>query len=254
MIEEERTLPFQGLAEVYSNDFYKNQSRIRANHLLSVLSIENIKSSVAVDLGCGNGLVSDIISVGMNSRVVGVDISASMLGYSREYLIKNSNLNFINMNITKLGFKNETFDLAYSLFDVLNYLNTEDFNKFLNDLKYITKNKGFIALDFLTPLAFYDTDKNPDSIQIGEDFYYISKTNKISEELVNLDLTAFIKYRDDLYKKISEHHKLNLLNTTRIIKKLKDKDFTVKNVYDGEEIKEADENSWHVIIIAQNNA
>jgi ubiquinone/menaquinone biosynthesis C-methylase UbiE len=158
------------------------------------------------------------------------------------------------MNITKLGFKNETFDLAYSLFDVLNYLNTEDFNKFLNDLKYITKNKGFIALDFLTPLAFYDTDKNPDSIQIGEDFYYISKTNKISEELVNLDLTAFIKYRDDLYKKISEHHKLNLLNTTRIIKKLKDKDFTVKNVYDGEEIKEADENSWHVIIIAQNNA
>ncbi len=60
-----------------------------------------------------------------------------------------------------------------------------------------------------------------------------------------------MKYRNDLYKKISEHHRLNLFKTILIMKRLEDVGFTIKNVYDGEEIKEADENSWHVIVIAE---
>lgn len=71
-----------------------------------------IKDKCLVDLGCGNGEHVRRYSA-EGARVVGVDLSPGMLEVARE---KNPNSDFVLADVTKLPFKDETFDKAYSYF------------------------------------------------------------------------------------------------------------------------------------------
>lgn len=251
MIEEEKTLPFQELSEIYSKDFYRVKSLSRADHLLSILSLENVTSNRAIDLGCGNGIASNRIASGMNTTILGVDISTNMLEHAQKIGDENPALSFVNMDITHLNFEEDSFDFAFSIFDVLNYLGEEQLDQFLVNMRKILTDNAFIALDFLTPLTFYDTDYNPDSIHEEDEFYYISKAHILGPNSVGLDLIAFIKDRNDLYRKIKERHLLHLFEEKHVVQALQKASFRTISSYDGEELKKTDKHSWHVILIAQ---
>ncbi len=83
--------------------------------------LKELSVSSVVDIGCGSGafglgLVRDGYSV------LGVDISAKMVQNAQ-----NAGLNAKHIDICELD---EKFDAATAVFDVLNYMNKEELEKF----------------------------------------------------------------------------------------------------------------------------
>jgi ubiquinone/menaquinone biosynthesis C-methylase UbiE len=75
----------------------------------------------ALDVGCGTGLVTNLLAerVGKKGTVVGVDVSDGMLAEARHR--KHGNATFVSMAAERIVFKDETFDLV-TMGEVLTYL------------------------------------------------------------------------------------------------------------------------------------
>ena len=85
------------------------------------------KSLKIADLGCGEGvLVEEYKKKGYD--IIGVDYN-----YSSEYVVRG--------DITKLKFKNDSFDLVLAL-DVVEHLNFDEQKKAISEIQRILKNGG----------------------------------------------------------------------------------------------------------------
>lgn len=70
---------------------------------------KNDSSHLVLDLGCGYGRIIPDISIG-GPFVVGIDIAAARLRLARKLLAPIPNQALFQMDATRLGFRNRTFD------------------------------------------------------------------------------------------------------------------------------------------------
>jgi SAM-dependent methyltransferase len=77
--------------------------------------------SSALDIGCGGGSQSLLLSerLGNAGRVLGVDISAPMLGVAQEKAADNASVRFMQADASVHDFEPGTFDLLFSRFGVM---------------------------------------------------------------------------------------------------------------------------------------
>lgn len=101
-----------------------------------------------VDIGCGTGSVSFMISplVGEHGRVVGVDSNQYAINYCNEIVRNNDVLNakFIISDATSLDFKTHTFDVAYSRFL---FQHVKEASEALREMVRITKPGGVVMVE-----------------------------------------------------------------------------------------------------------
>jgi len=73
--------------------------------------LPDIEGLSVLSIGCGNGADAQWLKENGADRVSGVDISIGLVRLARD---KFPNVNFQVMDMARLGFKDESFDLAYS--------------------------------------------------------------------------------------------------------------------------------------------
>lgn len=244
------TQPFQQLAELYLREPYKGISVERANYVYELLPIRSVPLDI-LDLGCGVAIGSEFFTQ-FGHHIVGLDISRSMLEEAKKRTVGNKLLQLVHGDIRSLGFRDNSFDVIISAFDVLNYLSLEDLPKVFSVVKGLLRPNGCLVFDFLTGKAFDDVTTNRDSIYKGEGFYYLSQAEGLSGNRVSLRLTAFIESNKRHYKKIEEVHTLNLFQVHEIEVELERSGFIVHGVYDGEEKRLVDDSGWHAVVLAKN--
>lgn len=119
--------------------------------------LPNLAGLSVISLGCGNGADARWLKDNGASRVVGVDISDGLIAIAKK---NNPDLEFNVMDIEKLDFPDETFDLVYSSL-VLHYLSS--WSKVLNEVRRVLKPGGkFIFSDghpIESALQTYDDGK-----------------------------------------------------------------------------------------------
>ena len=108
-----------------------------------------IKSDMkVVDIGCGTGSVSFMISpmVGEHGRVVGVDSNQYAINYCNEIARSNGILNakFMISDATSLDFESHTFDVSYSRFL---FQHVKDASEALREMVRITKPGGVVMVE-----------------------------------------------------------------------------------------------------------
>ncbi len=122
-----------------------NQKSLNTNyfrHIIAYVFAEKyIKDKNVLDDGCGSGYGSYHLKSKGAKRVTGIDISEEAIEYAGKNY-KNENLNFVQMDVTKLNFDDNTFDILTS-FQVIEHI--KDVNKYLAEIKRVLKNGG-IAL------------------------------------------------------------------------------------------------------------
>ncbi len=99
-----------------AEDYAKNSSAQLqwAQELIAKLDLKGYES--VLDIGCGDGKISaQLAQVVKNGKVVGIDLSESMIQLASEQFppTKNPNLSFLHMNATDIHLS-EKFDVAFS--------------------------------------------------------------------------------------------------------------------------------------------
>ena len=101
-----------------------------------------------VDIGCGTGSVSFMISpmVGELGRVVGVDSNQYAINYCNEIARSQGILNakFIISDATSLDFESHTFDISYSRFL---FQHVKDASQALREMVRVTKPGGVVMVE-----------------------------------------------------------------------------------------------------------
>ncbi len=246
---EAATHPFDSLVEIYSKNPYAEISLNRAKRVVEFIKSIDFKPQDVLDIACGGGVGTKVfIEAGYNVRAI--DISYKSL--VRAMNESKDNFSYIQQDMRFLGFKNGCFDLITNIFDSLNYVTERDLDDMFSRSFQCLRGGGLIILDFLTPVAFSDIMIRPDSIYVGDGFYFLSTASPEFPDKTKLLLTAFIENGgNNSYRKIEETHMLQPFSVEKITSALIRNGFTVLMEFDGEDDKPAIRDSWHSFVVAK---
>lgn len=145
---------YDSIAESYDY-LYKGEQLKKFDNVKDLIS-----KGLILDLGCGNGFITEKLN-----NAVGVDNSVKMLEKCPP------NLRVIQADISILPFKDETFDLVFSL-TALQDVN--DIESAVSEIKRILKPKGRIVLSVLRKKKINEIEKelkkNFKKMKIKENF------------------------------------------------------------------------------------
>lgn len=127
---------------------YKNKNYLKeVNFLTKQFKIKNKKAKKVLDLGCGTGQYTYLLSK-KGYEVTGVDISKSMIEIAKKKYKTKKNINFIHKDLKKINLKNK-FDIVVALFDVLSFQNSKsEIERFFKVLSKHLKKGGLVFFDF----------------------------------------------------------------------------------------------------------
>jgi 2-polyprenyl-6-hydroxyphenyl methylase / 3-demethylubiquinone-9 3-methyltransferase len=174
-------------------DFKKTEE-----HVLGLLG--NNKYGTALDAGCGSGVCSLALAK-RAGKLFSADISLGSLGSARALAKqeKRDNINFLNADLLRLPFKDQSFDLVFS-WGVIHH--TADPRRAFNEFTRVLKPGGtvILAIYLKTNLTFIHEGLRHMCLRLGP------KSKRFFIKSLAVSLRALLKFmrtgksrRDDLY-------------------------------------------------------
>jgi len=176
----------------------EGQSRT-AWYVFNLLKNNLNKDSKILDLGCGNGMIVELLRQNGFNYVYGVDITLEGLKLYTPNIKFNQPIpefkpqkeNYFESPLWNLPFKDDEFDFTFSV-DVLEHIPPELLEKSIQEIIRITKNKSFHCIStfkdnrkgFIFHLSVYPIDWWKEK--------FLSLNNK-NLELEIIDRTSFLK-------------------------------------------------------------
>ncbi|WP_242918218.1 glycosyltransferase [Pontibacter liquoris] len=132
----ERFLPIEGLIE----------DEIGIEHLHRYYSsLDLVNNKVVLDLACGEGYGSALLAT-VAKEVCGVDIDQSCIDHAKQkYGSKNSNLTFLQGNVTQVPLTTNSVDVVVS-FETIEHLDGPTQHAFLKEIRRVLKHDGKLLI------------------------------------------------------------------------------------------------------------
>jgi len=164
-----------------------------------------------IDIGCGQGYFLDNLKINKKTAF-GIDLSVEQIKVCEQ---KNLNAKAIALNDVK-----EKYDCATAIFDVLNYIPSEDLETFISETNLVLNKGGYFIFDVNSYFGFDNIAQG--CITIDSDDRFIGIDAIFEENKLQTDITLFEKNKDGLYKKekdsiIQEYHSKEFLS--KLLKK-----------------------------------
>lgn len=208
-----RDTPYEEWADFYE-DIFKN---------------EDIKPSLVLDLGCGTGTLTEILSE-RGYDMTGIDSSLAML--NQAIIKRRGNSLYLNQDMTDFELYG-TMEAIISSLDCINYITSEKdltrvFSLVYNYLDY----DGIFIFDINTT---YKLEKilGENTYTYDEDgiFYVWESFYKKDSRLCSFCLTFFLKEDDGTYSRIDEFQTERAWGISEITKHLEESGFCDIKVY-----------------------
>lgn len=146
-----------------------------------------IKGKEVLDIACGTGYGSHILSKAGAKRVIGMDIDKKALRMARQKYLEE-NLEFKHGDAEKIGLEDDSADIITS-FETIEHL--DDPKQFLREIKRVLKDNGLLILS--TPNREVSGQQNP---------YHV-------HEFEREELEKFLKHYFDHISVIEQHNALS---------------------------------------------
>lgn len=248
---------FDAYAEYYDLLYADKNYETEVNYIDSLikhyLKDFRVKTKL-LDIGCGTGKHASLLAK-KSFCVTGVDISEKMINKAKK--LEYEQLKFYQMDGKSFNL-NLKFDVIISLFHVTSYQNTnEDILKyFLNVSNHIQDNGIFIFDFWYGPAVLTDKpvvrvkrceNDNIRLIRIAEPVV-ICNENLVE---VNYEILISNKHDNNGFIKINEKHIMRYFFIPELDNLLNDSGMKIINFFEWITYKEADFNSWNVVIVAK---
>ncbi len=131
---------------IYQSKDYKGEVNFISN------KVKGFRNKKILDVGCGTGTHSEIISKLSPASVLGVDLSSDMISQAQGKVGNKKNLSFEQIPLNKV--MSGPFDVITSLFHVINHIPTlEDLQSFLKLSRSLLAPGGFFIFDCYNAVA-----------------------------------------------------------------------------------------------------
>lgn len=144
--------------------------------------INKLKPKRILDIGCGSGIFG-LGLVDDGYEVLGIDVSQKMVENSQK-----AGLNAKHINLCDLD---EKFDVATAVFDVLNYMNTDELTHFFGCAKNTLHKDGYFLADVNTYFGFDEIAQG--TIAIEDDNRYVVLDAVFEEPILTTNIKLFTK-------------------------------------------------------------
>jgi len=164
-----------------------------------------------IDIGCGQGYFLDNLKINKKTAF-GIDLSVEQ--------IKVCEAKNLNAQAIALSEVEEKFDCSTAIFDVLNYIPSEDLEQFIQETNLVLNQGGYFVFDVNSHFGFEYIAQGCITIDLEDKFIGIDAV--FENEKLQTDLTLFEKNKDNLYTKtsdsiIQQYHSKEFL--TKLLKK-----------------------------------
>ena len=178
-----------------------------ADYYLALLMRAGVRPRTLCDCACGTGSLS-VRFAAAGIRVTGVDLSGEMLEAAREKALRSGvQAMFVRQDMCALELPRPVDALVCGC-DGVNYLLDDDrLRAFFARTHAAIKPGGALAFDISSPWKLEHTLGNNFYGEERDDVAYLW-SNRFDPEArtVTMDLTFFVRQRDELYRRFSEVH------------------------------------------------
>ncbi|MFW6022079.1 MAG: class I SAM-dependent DNA methyltransferase [Halanaerobiaceae bacterium] len=217
------------------------------DYLHEILDYYQLNPQKLLDLACGTGTMSMLYAEN-DYKVTGIDISEEMLRIAGEKAEKRGlRIDFEKGDLRNFNI-NKKFDMAYCLFDSLNYILSEDeLRSVFENVSNVLKKDGYFIFDMNTIKRLMSI--HPGKTVINGDTYsciwedIIDKENKRWQ----VKLKIYLKNLDEYFE---EFHQETGYEISIIEKLLKDSGFKYIDVYNAYTFTRANDNDNRVYFVA----
>ena len=190
-------------AKVYDEFMEETPYEKWKEFIIEYLKRENIEDGIVLDLGCGTGYLTRMLS-DAGYDMIGVDSSFEMLDVAR--CSSDDSILYLAQDMREFELYG-TVRAVVSSCDCINYItDVEELVEVFSLVNNYLDPKGIFIFDFNTKHKYEQIGErviaeNQDNASfIWENFYY-------PEECINeYDVTFFLKEENDLYRKVVEEH------------------------------------------------
>ena len=190
-------------AKVYDEFMEETPYEKWKEFIIEYLKRENIEDGIVLDLGCGTGCLTRMLS-DAGYDMIGVDSSFEMLDVAR--CSSDDSILYLAQDMREFELYG-TVRAVVSSCDCINYItDVEELVEVFSLVNNYLDPKGIFIFDFNTKHKYEQIGEqviaeNQDNASfIWENFYY-------PEECINeYDVTFFFKEENDLYRKVVEEH------------------------------------------------
>lgn len=184
-----------------------------SQYLIKMLKKHVKDGAEGVDLGCGSGYFTRSIKKA-GYVVIGADISEEMLVKAQSLSADEGlGITYVKQDAAALRLTKKV-DFITAINDCVNYLPK---NKLLTAFKRIfssLKKRGVFLFDISSENKLKNKEGGV-SVDDRDDVTYIS-FNDVTDERVQMDVTLFVRYDVDLFKRFDERHLLYIYNIREI--------------------------------------
>ena len=242
-------------SKIYDFLYTKKNYTKETNLIKKILRKYLPKSKSLLDLGCGTGKYSNLMTK-LKLDVVGVDRSSSMLNIAKKYYKKNKRLSFVKSSIQNINLKKK-FDIISALFHIFSYNTSEnEIDKFFSK-SYLHLNKnGILIFDFWYESGVFNLQFPLKVREVDNSKYKIlrithSKWYKKINQVFDIMNCIVLNKKNKKVSKFKETHKMRYFNLKTIKKKLIENKFQFLESLDLQTGKPISTKSWGALVVAK---
>lgn len=245
------------LAHVYDTLMDDVDYEIWADYLDEIIQTHAPDAVDLLELACGTGSVAiSLDELGCYS-ITATDVSASMIEKAKSKA-KNqlSSVHFQTLDFLDIDL-DEKFDLAFLVFDSINYLHTEhDILKLHKEVRRVLKPGGYFIFDFTTPrnsrqsIRYLHNEEglSPDNYRFFRSSRFDAMNNihinEIEIEKLSMDKTTVLE-------RFLEIHEQKIYTLDQMKQILHKTGFRIIDMYDGFKFKKANSKSLRITVVSQ---
>lgn len=202
-----------------------------ADYIEKIFEINKIKPKLVLDLGCGTGSITNILSK-RGYDMIGIDISCDMLNVARDKMIKEErDVLYLCQDIRNFELYG-TVDAILCTLDVLNYITDEkELEKVFLLAKNYLNNGGIFIFDINTRYKFENVLSN-NTFVTDENGVFYTWENEYKNDLSTQYFSFFKEEPNGQYSRFDEIHVQRAYDLEKLCDLLKSCGFSVTGIYD----------------------
>lgn len=224
---------YDDFAQVYDSLMQEIDYKEWADYIFRILL--NCKHPVKsiLEFGCGTGNITvELAKKGFD--MTAVDISESMLTVCDEKVEKEG---LDNVRLFKGDMRNfridEKFDAVICCCDSINYLEEmKDIENFIMCASDVLVPNGMLTFDMNTPVKYHDVIGDNTFVYNLDDVFCVwENLPDFDNNVMNYDLSFFIRRDDGLYERYEEEQKQHIFNVENVFKLLRNPELKDQKIY-----------------------